>query len=147
MRCPVKFIDSSGTILDVYEQNTQITDDGSEYDEKFFVSGYERQEILDIARRMLDDCIQKYHGVYQPSFHPHLTVERVMWLLEAIVKWCWERDIQMIGGDQWVQFNDARREVTFRRGPLEHVITRAQFRLRAGSEIEGLPLLHSRDAR
>ena len=34
-----------------------------------------------------------------------------MWLLEALAERCWERNIPMVGGDAWVRFNDARREM------------------------------------
>jgi hypothetical protein len=138
---PVKFMTQEGTILDLYEQNTHITDDGSEFDEKFLVSGYTRQDVLDVAYAMLDDCVEKYHGVFQASFHPHLTVERVMWLLEAVVKRCWERNVPMIGADEWVRFNDARRAVRFE--PLKWLadLKRLTFTIRSKAAIEGLPVL------
>ena len=108
---PVKFMDEEGTLLDIYEQNTHITDDGSVEDLKFLVAGYSQEEVLQIAFKMLDDCADCYHGVFQPSFHPCLTTREAMWLLEALAERCWERNIPMVGGDAWVRFNDARREM------------------------------------
>ena len=135
---PVKFMDENGALLDLYEQNTHITDDGSIEDLKFLVSGYSREDVIRTALKMLDDCAGRYHGVFQPAFHPHLTTQSVMWLLEALLERCWERNIPMVGGDEWVRFNDARREVAVRELACDAEAGRATFVLLGKTAVDGL---------
>lgn len=106
---PVKFMREDGVLLDVYEQNTHITDDGSVEIDKFLIPAGSTDEVIDAAIRMLDDCVNRFHGVFQASFHPQLTSTKMMWLLEALLKNCQEAQIPTVNGDEWVAFNDARR--------------------------------------
>jgi hypothetical protein len=108
---PVKFVREDGVLLDLFEQNTHITDDGSVDPDKFLVGTSNRQEVLGVALRMLEDCAQRFHGVFQAAFHPQLTVTRALWLLEPLLERCREEGIPMVSGDDWVRFNDARRHV------------------------------------
>ena len=135
---PVKFMDEEGSLLNIYEQNTHITDDGSVDDLKFLVAGYSQEEVLQVAFEMLDDCVDRYHGVFQPSFHPSLTTELAMWLLEGLAQRCWKRDIPMVGGDEWVRFNDARREMTATKLAYDSESGRLAFVLSSNSPMEGI---------
>jgi hypothetical protein len=108
---PVKFVREDGVLLDLFEQNTHITDDGSVDPDKFLVGISNRQEVLGVAIRMLEDCAQRFHCVFQAAFHPQLTVTRALGLLEPLLERCREEGIPMVSGDDWVRFNDARRHV------------------------------------
>lgn len=110
---PVKFMAADGRLLDIYEQNTQLTDDGEIQPEKFLVPGHARDEVVANALDLLEDCRDRFHGVFQVAFHPRLTVDSGLWLLEAILGHCRASGIPMVGGERWVAFNDARRDVDF----------------------------------
>ena len=135
---PVKFMDEAGILLDIYEQNTHITDDGSIDDQKFLVPGYSQKEVTQTAVDMLDDCVDRYHGVFQAAFHPHMTTGSAMWLLEALLAHCWERSIPMVGGDEWVRLNDARREIVIRDITYDAETGRATFAISGKTAVEGL---------
>jgi len=108
---PVRFTALDGSIVDLYEQNTQLTDDGEGLDEKFLLPGDSRDEVVRIALQMLEDCRLRWHGVFQPAFHPEYTKRATMWLLEPLLDRCRDDGVPMVGGDQWVAFNRGRRGV------------------------------------
>lgn len=110
---PVRFVRADGSTVDLSEQNTHITDDGAVEPDKFLVPAGDPSTVVATALRMLDDCVDRYHGVFQASFHPQLTTQRARWLLEAILERCRDRGIPMVNGDEWVRFDEARRAVRF----------------------------------
>ena len=138
---PFKFMRDDGILLDIYEQNTHITDVGSVEADKFLLPGLCEQEVLQVALHMLDDCITRYHGVFQASFHPHQTVQQAMWLLEALVKRCQEENIPMVNGDEWVRFNDARRGVSIRNIAYDGENDRVEFRMSSDADISGVTVM------
>ena len=138
---PARFIRPDGSLVDLYEQNTHITDDGAVEVDKFLIPGVERQEVLRNALRMLDDCATVFHGVFQAAFHPRFTTRRAMWLLEALVARCRDHGIPMVGGDAWVRFNDARRQVRFDAIAHDAVTGTVTFSVSAGAAIQGLTVM------
>lgn len=138
---PVKFMRQDGELLDIYEQNTQITDDGSVEQDKFLIRTGNPENVLQTALSMLDDCIDRFHGVFQAAFHPHLTMQRALWLLEGVLAHIRERGIPMVSGDEWVQFNDARRTVRIDDVRFECGSGAFQFRAKSRLPIRGLTLM------
>src|SRR5207249_4262604 len=109
---PVKFMDSRGRAIDLYEQATQWEDDvaiGDLYEQLSY------DQATAQSLETLREAQEEYHTVVNFNFHPihtrreHLNTRE--WLT-AVADACRSRQIRMIGGDAWVGFNDARRRVT-----------------------------------
>jgi len=138
---PVKFMNEKGQLIDLYEQNTTIDDSGFEKNQKFLSLDLNKQETIRLALKMLDDCIYRYHGVYNVNFHPERAVKFLLWLLEEIAKRCWELQIPMVSGDEWANFNDARRGVEIRKVKYQDNIGKLTFTISGKTMAYGLTVL------
>jgi hypothetical protein len=138
---PVKFMREDGTLLDLYEQNTHLTDDGSVEIDKFLIPAGTIKEVVATALRMLDDCVNRFHGVFQASFHPQLTSTSVMWLLEALLKACRDASIPSINGNEWVAFNDARRHSRIEPIAMDDDAGCHAFEVSSSQAVQGLTMM------
>jgi hypothetical protein len=138
---PARFIHENGVLVDLYEQNTLLTDDGSVEPDKFLVPNGTPEEVVENALGMLDDAMRHYHGVFQVAFHPHLTRKSAMWLLEALVGRCQELGVPMVSGDAWVEFHAARRRVQFDDYSADPEMGLVRFRVSSEIDIRGLTIM------
>ena len=104
---PVRFMDSDGRFIDLYEQVTISTDDGWRTDKTFLPARSLDQCIAD-SRRQADDARDRYHTVYHPYFHPiSLDVRGLMPWFDAML--AYTAELPRFSDADWVAFNDARR--------------------------------------
>lgn len=143
---PVKFMTSEGQLLDIYEQNTHLTDDGEVEEEKFLVPGHDQQVVITYALKMLQDCESRFHGVFQAAFHPHLTSRKALWLLEAVLRYCRDHDIPMVNGEFWVKFNDARRAIDLDVDVAALAEGRLRLTLTSPVSVEGITVMLPEEA-
>jgi len=113
---PVKFIDENGRVIDLYEQATISTDDGWMFDKCLLPAKTEGKAIAD-SLRQIDDLALKYHGVYHPYFHPGTVHEqknrpfKTDFWMATVIKYASHKGIYFVNGREWVEFNDARRNI------------------------------------
>ena len=116
---PVRFMDSDGRFIDLYEQVTISTDDGWRTD-KTFLPAKSLDECIAASRQQADDARGRYHTVYHPYFHPiSLDVRGLMPWFDAML--AYTADLPRFSDVDWVAFNEARRSTTPRwcsRAPL-----------------------------
>ena len=70
-----------------------------------------------------------------------LTTDHAMWLLETLLERCWEREVPMVGGDQWVGFNQSRRQIEITDVGYGGKSGCAEFVLSGRESVEGLTLM------
>ena len=114
---PWKFINEKGKILDIYEQLCQIEDDGSMH-AKSCLPALSLEQVIQCSYDFIDASFEKYHTVFQIGLHPVYLggtwdLPTKEWL-EALLAKCKQENLRMIGADEWLRFNDARRAVQFR---------------------------------
>jgi hypothetical protein len=137
---PVKFMDASGRMIDLYEQSTQWEDDVAiaRYFEQL---PYDR--AVELSLETLREGRERYHTVVNFNLHPiHIRKDHLdtgEWI-RAVADYCGQRHIPMIGGDDWVRFNDARRRVTLSGYTAERAARRVRFTLTAHEAVTGLTL-------
>jgi hypothetical protein len=135
---PVKFMDARGQRIDLYEQSTQWEDDVA-------LGAYFEQLSYDPAvtasLETLQDARERFHTVVNFNFHPIHTrknrLNTVPWIT-AVAEFCCEHRIPMIGGDDWVRFNEARRRVTMSGYAADRASRRVRFTLTAAEPVAGL---------
>ena len=66
---PVRFMDETGEIIEVYEQATVSMEDGW-YTEKTLMPAMTVAECAALSLRQIDDAVDRWHAVYHPCFHP-----------------------------------------------------------------------------
>ena len=114
---PLRFVDEAGAVLDVAEQSTISTDDG-------WLTGKNDAAALTLAEaitrscRQIDEALERYHTVVHPYFHPvslkggrALPYPTLPWL-EAMLSHCKHRGLPFLRAGVWVDWNDARREIS-----------------------------------
>jgi hypothetical protein len=138
---PVKFMREDGRLLDVYEQNTHLTDDGSVEIDKFLIPAGTPDDVVATSLRLLDDCVNRFHGVFQASFHPQLTSMSVMWLLEALLEACRNAGIPTVNGDEWVAFNDGRRQSRIESIAVDDDAGCYVFEVSSSQTVQGLTIM------
>jgi hypothetical protein len=137
---PVKFMDERGRLIDLYEQSTQWEDDVAigAYFERL---AYDQAVAQSLAT--LREAQERYHTVVNCNFHPIHTrkdqLDTRAWIT-AVAAYCAERHIPMIGGDDWVRFNDARRQVRLSGYAADRAQRRVRFTLAARQAISGLTI-------
>ena len=108
---PVKFADENGSVIDVYELSTQISDDS--FSPKLLVEQRSTEQAMELGFDLIRRCL-KYNGVYHPSFHP-ITVankpEVANWM-DKDCKACRELGLISLTSRQCIEFEDARRAIT-----------------------------------
>lgn len=112
---PAKFISRDGQVLDCYEQSTVQTEDGSA-SHKCLLPPLDEQQAFALARKLMHELAQRYHGVFHPYFHPRNLAGR-----GAVACQTWYREVLRTARDlgmpslnatEWLAFSDARRAVT-----------------------------------
>ena len=106
---PVRFMDSDGRFIDLYEQVTISTDDGWRTD-KTFLPAKSLDECIAASRQQADDARGRYHTVYVRGLMP--------WF-DAML--AYTADLPRFSDVDWVAFNEARRSTPPRwcsRAPL-----------------------------
>jgi hypothetical protein len=137
---PVKFMDESGRMIDLYEQSTQWEDDVAlgEYFERL---SYE--QAICSSLETLREARERYHTVVNFNFHPiHIRQEHLNtreWIT-AVADYCREQRLPMISGDAWARFNDARRRVRMAGYSADAARRRVRFNLTAADAIAGLTI-------
>jgi hypothetical protein len=110
---PVRLCHPDGTLIDAYQQATLTSDDGVLTD-KTRLPARTIDGAIDLTVRLLDDLRDRWHGVYQPCFHPirlrDYPPPAIEWY-EATLAALRDRAIPTVSGEEWVAFNDARRGV------------------------------------
>ncbi len=89
---PMKLMDESGNIIDLYEQSTTF---------------YEKNDST-----IVDESFDDYHSVLTYSFHPVYAATRLSWV-ETAASYSQSKGIPMVSGDAWANFVDARRDMQF----------------------------------
>lgn len=137
---PVKFMDPSGRLIDLYEQSTQWEDDVA------IATQFERltyEQAVALSLETLRESREQYHTVINFNFHPiHTRPDRLntsAWI-RAVADYCATQQIPMIGGDDWVRFNDARRAVQFSGYHADRARRHLRFTLTAPRAVVGLTL-------
>lgn len=110
----VKFISREGSVLDCYEHNTVQTEDGS-CTPKCLLPPMSEEEALQLGLTLLADCVQRWHGVFHPYFHPislagRTSVECQLWFRQ-ILRAAHDHGLPSVNASEWLDFNDARRAV------------------------------------
>lgn len=137
---PVKFINENGKIIDLYEQSTQLTDDGP-FSHKIILKIQSYEEVISNTLDMLKTCI-KYHGVFHPYYHPTATSNRkTLPIIRQTLKSCLELCIPFVNGSGWVSFNDARREIKYEKCNWNSTKGCLSMELISPMEIKNLTLL------
>jgi hypothetical protein len=89
---PMKYIDETGIMIDLYQQSTTF---------------YEK-----IDTTVVNESLEKYHSVLTYSFHPVYSSTRLS-LVETAASNAKSKGIPMVSGDAWAKFVDARRDMKF----------------------------------
>lgn len=139
---PVKFMGRDGQVLDCYSQNTVQTEDGS-CTPKSLLPPMTEDEALDLALRLLRDCAGRWHGAFHPYFHPISLAGRTQvpcqrWFRQ-ILRTARDMDLPSVNASQWLDFNDARREVAI--DALAWDGRTLDLALQASTAVAGLTLL------
>ena len=114
---PVHYVDEDGTLVNVQQQATLLSDDFL-FQNKSFLTPLKSEDVIVLTRTMIDDCVQRYHTVFQPYFHP--VYSRVQpplvpgtytlpWL-QATLDHCNTRGLPILSLDSWCRFSLARRQ-------------------------------------
>lgn len=131
---PVKFMDATGRLLDIYSQFTVHSDDCLTED-KCGLPALTGNQLVGESRKWIDISL-RYQGMYHPTFHPiRLTcpVPTIAWMRETLA-YLKTKGVRGWSADGWAQFNDARRTVTIE--STDHGWT-----LRSGKGITGATVL------
>ena len=107
---PFKFMDRDGRLIDLYEQATLETDDGS-FTSKTLFPPLTQEEAAAHSLDLIDKCVNKYHCVYHPYFHPLNIREEVFgtYRLEKVLEKLKELNVRTVNDEEWIKFNEARR--------------------------------------
>lgn len=110
---PVKLMNRDGALVDFYQQATLHSDDCL-LEAKTTLPAKTAEEAVGVSVQLLDDLIHKYHGVYQPCFHPirlrSAGPPAIEWF-RAVLGEIRSRGMTSVSGQEWCEFNDARRSV------------------------------------
>ncbi len=111
---PMRFMDEEGAFIDVYEQETLTCDDFILI-HKSEVAPVSVEDATDVSKMYLRDAEEWGHTVVHQYFHP--VYARTDWdrpytppWLEGTLQAAKDLRVPAVGPDQWVLFNDARRE-------------------------------------
>jgi len=133
---PVRYMDLQGRLIDFYQQST-LTSDDCMLEAKSQLPPHTVDGAIAASLKLLDDLCQKYHGVYQPCFHPVRlrsypppAIEWFRAMLEAIRS----RRLLSLNGQEWCAFNDARRAVRIEKEG-------SVWKLKSPNRVSGLTLL------
>lgn len=133
---PMKLSDRTGRPIDIYQQTT-VTSDDAMLEGKCNLPPHSIDETIAASLRLLEELCGRYHGVYQPCFHPvrmrsypPQTIEWYAAVLEAVRS----RNMLSVSGRQWCEFNDARRSVKIERAA-------DSWHLGADKAVRGLTIL------
>jgi len=107
---PFRFVDESGEVIDLYEQSTIETDDGS-FTSKMLLPPLTPDEAVEHSMEMIDRCVNLYHSLYHPYFHPRYTRQDVYGTdrLERVLGKLRSKRVMTVSAREWAEFNDARR--------------------------------------
>ena len=108
---PVRLADRTGQIVDIYQQCTILADDAMLTD-KCGMPAKSVDSAITLSLRLLDDLVNRYHGVFHVCFHP-------VWLrsgdpcsmpwFEAVLDGIQARNIPAPSAHKWAEFCDGRR--------------------------------------
>ena len=136
---PVRFMDSDGRFIDLYEQVTISTDDGWRTD-KTFLPAKSLDECIAASRQQADDARGRYHTVYHPYFHPiSLDVRGLMPWFDAML--AYTADLPRFSDVDWVAFNEARRALRLEALDWDPEGKTLTFAIRAGAAIDAATLV------
>jgi len=133
---PLRYVDEEGELIDVQQQSTLLSDDFL-FQNKSFRTPLKTADVIALTKTMVDACVQRYHTVFHPYFHPvygrtHPPLVpgtyTVPWL-EATVAHCRERGLPMLAASEWSGFSLARREALPRDLDWDAADFRLRFRL------------------
>lgn len=114
---PTRPMTAQGERLDIYQQAT-LTADDTMLTDKCALPAHTIDGAIRHSVALLDALVERYHGVYQPCFHPvHFRSTRLQTLpwYEAMHDAVRSRGLPGVNGTEWSAFNDARRSVTVER--------------------------------
>ena len=134
---PMRFCSPDGTLLDVFQQHTHVSDDlmfgPQDYSCKLSPETYEA--VLD---RILSDAAGRFHTPYAVCIHPGGWAQYSQPQGQALVRQAAGRDIPIWSFDQWSRFWDARDTWRIRR--LQWDGARLTFTAEGAQWHEGLSL-------
>jgi hypothetical protein len=140
---PVRFMDETGAIVDVYEQATLSSEDMLLTD-KSLLPAMTVDEATRLSITQIDEAAEKYHGVYHPCFHPVYVRSKTKcsapWI-DAVAQHIRQRGLPFMNGREWVDFNDARREVRIEGISWNAASGKLDLRVKAPRAISGLTIL------
>jgi hypothetical protein len=141
---PLPLVDEQGILLQLAEQSTISTDDGW-LSSKNDLPALTIAEAITRSCQQIDDALERYYTVVHPYFHPvslkggrALPYPTLPWL-ESMLSHCRWRGVPFLRSEQWIDWNEARRDVSlasYAAGPGE-----ARFTLRAGTTIEDVTVM------
>jgi hypothetical protein len=139
---PFKFVGESGEVIDLYEQSTIETDDGS-FTSKMLLPPLTPDEAVEHSMQMIDRCVNLYHSLYHPYFHPRYTREDMYGTdrLEKVLGKLRSQRIMTVSARDWVEFNDARRALHVSLKEMDPEKRYVLYSLRSPRAISGATLM------
>ncbi|MBM3475683.1 MAG: hypothetical protein FJX75_20655 [Armatimonadetes bacterium] len=109
---PVRFIDRRGEMIDCFEQCT-IHGDDVMASAKSLLPPLSEDECIALSLEVMQASATRYHGVFQPYFHPiYLSgrggIPTQRWL-RTVLSTAREAGLPSVNAEEWLDFNDARR--------------------------------------
>ena len=138
---PLRFVDRQGSVIDCWEQSTVQTEDGA-LTPKCLLPPLTVEQGLALACDLIRRAAADFHGVFHPYFHPVSLGGRRLdcagWF-RGVLREARARGLPTVNATQWLEFNDARRQVQVDglRGGEGHM----EFTLRAAEPPAGLTIL------
>lgn len=139
---PMKFVDEAGDVLDIYEQPTISTDDGWRSD-KTLLPALSSEDCIQASIDQIDAAVDEFNTVYHPYFHPICTrpdgLATGPWL-RAAIEHCIAREVTFVSDIQWLEFNDARRELRLTESNHSPELAHRTFTIYAPAELNSATL-------
>jgi hypothetical protein len=104
---PVRYSDTDGTVLPLYQQPTQV-DDHPLLPERF---GYRTDDVSGILDKLANISItaERYRGPIVLNHHPHQWITTDAALQEGLLEYASERNAAIWGASRWLDFVESRR--------------------------------------
>lgn len=131
---PVKFMDATGRLLDIYSQFTVHSDDCLT-EAKCGLPALTGNQLVEASRKWIEISL-RHQGMYHPTFHPirfTCSAPTITWMRETLA-YLKSKGVRGWSADGWTEFNDARRTVTIG-------ATESGWAVESGRNLDGATIL------
>ncbi len=105
---PVRFCQPNGRVLNVYQQHTHLTDDGSFGPDQEYSFKFSPETFSTILDRIYTDIVTRFHTPYAVCIHPSNWVKFSGEQGRELLRQARQKKLPIWSFDQWADFWDAR---------------------------------------